>query len=153
MTITAYRITKTRHASDAFLGEGARLYGGRWNSVGTRMVYVSGSRSLATLEVLVHTEDISAIAEDYCIIPVAFSDRLVERVEDQDLPEGWASPEPIAETQIFGDAWVRNNRSAVLEVPSAVTTEEWNYLLNPGHSDFDSIEIGPPTPFQVDPRL
>ena len=36
---TGWRIVKSRYASTAFDGEGARLYGGRWNSSGTRMVY------------------------------------------------------------------------------------------------------------------
>ena len=48
---TDWRIVKTRFAAQAFDGEGARLYGGRWNSVGVRMVYTAGSVSLGVLEV------------------------------------------------------------------------------------------------------
>ena len=153
MSITAYRITKTKRAATAFDGEGARLYGGRWNSIGTRVVYVAGSRSLATLEVLVHTEDISIIEGQYCIIEVAIPDELVLRIPPDDLPGRWASSEPVAGTQAYGDRWVADFRSAVLEVPSAVIKEESNYLLNPSHPDFESIVIGDPEPFRIDARL
>ena len=44
--ITAFRITQNRFARAAFDGEGARLYGGRWNSPGTAMVYLASSISL-----------------------------------------------------------------------------------------------------------
>jgi RES domain-containing protein len=153
VSIAGYRLTNTVHAATAFDGEGARLYGGRWNSVGTRMVYLAGSRSLATLEVLVHTEDITIIEGQYSIIPVVIPTEIVLEVSDDELPDGWSSPEPIAETQIFGDAWVRENRSAVMSVPSATTNEERIYLINPAHSDFSQIAIGTPEPFRLDPRL
>ena len=153
MTISAYRITKTSNSPNAFDGEGARLFGGRWNSVGVRMVYLAGSRSLATLEVLVHTEDIDTIAGAYSIIPVTFPEKLVMRVEDKDLPDDWASPAPIAATQLFGDSWIRRAHSAVLAVPSAVIHDELNYLVNPNHPDFPAIRIGTPAPFRIDPRL
>lgn len=153
MMIHAYRLTQTRHVPNAFDGEGARLFGGRWNSVGVRMVYVAGSRSLATLEVLVHAEEISTIEGAYSIIPLSFPDRLVKRMKVENLPEGWASPEPIAATQIFGDRWIHDAGSAVLEVPSAVTNDEMNYLFNPAHPDFPSISIGTAVPFRMDPRL
>ena len=153
MRITAYRIIKSKRVATAFDGEGARLYGGRWNSIGTRVVYVAGSRSLATLEILVHTEDISTIEGQYSIIPVTFPEELVLRIPPADLPKSWSSPEPLAETQMFGDRWIRESRSAALEIPSAVTNEENNYLLNPSHPDFASVAIGVAVPFRIDPRL
>lgn len=151
MSITAYRITKTKRIATAFDGEGARLYGGRWNSIGTRLVYVAGSQALATLEVLVHTEDISTIEGQYSIIPVVITEELILRISPDDLPQSWASHEPIAETKNVGDRWVHESRSAVLEVPSAVTYEECNYLLNPAHPDFAAITIEEAVPFRIDP--
>ncbi|MEX2607338.1 MAG: RES family NAD+ phosphorylase, partial [Kiritimatiellia bacterium] len=53
---TCYRLTKKKRVHTAFDGEGARLYGGRWNSKGTRMVYTSAAPSLAILETLVHVD-------------------------------------------------------------------------------------------------
>jgi RES domain-containing protein len=54
LKITAWRIFKRRYKASAFTGEGARLFGGRWNSKGIPVVYTSASPSLATLEMLVH---------------------------------------------------------------------------------------------------
>ena len=50
----AWRIVQAHVADRAFTGEGARRYGGRWNSKGFAVIYTSSSISLAILEVLVH---------------------------------------------------------------------------------------------------
>ena len=50
--IKAVRLVSPRYADIAFDGEGARRYGGRWNSKDTSMVYAASS--LAALEMLVH---------------------------------------------------------------------------------------------------
>jgi RES domain-containing protein len=39
-------------------GEGARQAGGRWNSKGARVVYMSENSSLTVLEILVHFSDV-----------------------------------------------------------------------------------------------
>ncbi|MFD0892079.1 RES family NAD+ phosphorylase [Luteolibacter ambystomatis] len=153
MSVTAYRITKTKHLASAFDGEGARLYGGRWNSQGTRMVYAASSISLATLEILVHTDDVSMIMGQYSTIPIGIPEALILRVLSKDLPAGWFSPEPPSATQIFGDEWIRSGRSAVMAVPSAVTNEESNYLLNPAHPDFAALSIGQAGLLRLDTRL
>jgi RES domain-containing protein len=149
---TSWRIVKSRHAGSAFDGEGARLYGGRWNSPGTRMVYTSGSVSLAVLEVLVHLQEASLISS-YSLISARFDDALVERLERSRLPDGWRSYPAPSELQRIGDEWVRSQSSAILEVPSAVVERESNYLLNPSHPDFSSVLIGEPEPFTFDERL
>ena len=53
-TITAYRLVSPRWASTALSGEGARKYGGRWNSPGHSVVYLAESRALCALELLLH---------------------------------------------------------------------------------------------------
>lgn len=153
MNQLAFRIIKSKRVAAAFDGEGARLHGGRWNSPGTRMVYVASSRSLATLELLVHIEDLSILEEQFSVIPVEIPGGLILRIDAVDLPGGWHLPEPVAETQLFGDAWIRDGHTAVMEVPSAVINEERNYLINPAHADFPSIMIGAACPFRIDPRL
>ncbi|MBT5928248.1 MAG: RES family NAD+ phosphorylase [Verrucomicrobia bacterium] len=153
MNIDSFRITKTKFVATSFSGEGARLYGGRWNSVGTRIVYLAGSLSGATLELLVHTDDYSTITDLYSYIPVGFPEEYVESIDDAALPTNWDSPTPIAATQQMGDAWVSSMSPAVLRVPSAVTSGEKNYLVNPLHPDFPRLIIGHPQEFKVDPRI
>ena len=149
---TCWRIVKNRHAATAFDGEGARLYGGRWNSPGTRMVYTSSTISLAILEILVHLQEASLLSS-YSLIAARFDDALIESLDHSRLPDVWRSYQAPPELQRIGDEWVRSQRSAVLQVPSAVVERESNYLLNPAHPDFSSIVIGEPEPFTFDERL
>ncbi len=151
--IPAFRLCKTKFVDTAFSGEGARLNGGRWNSPGVAMVYTSSSLSLATLEVLVHLEDPEAFARLFSWVGIEIPGDLIERLDDGHLLKGWCADETNMSSRSIGDAWIRSGRTAVLAVPSVVTPGEWNYLLNPAHSGFSKIRIGPAKPFQPDPRL
>jgi RES domain-containing protein len=149
---TGWRIVKSRYAAAAFDGEGARLYGGRWNSPGTPMVYTSSTISLAVLEVLVHLQEASLLSS-YSLIAARFDDAFVESLDRSMLPDGWRSYPAPSELQRIGDEWVQSQRSAVLEVPSVIVERESNYLLNASHPDFSSVAIGEPEPFTFDERL
>jgi len=146
----AWRIVKVKHAAVAFDGEGARLNGGRWNSVGVRAIYVSATKSLAALETLVHLK--LPVISKYVAIPIQFDDALVETFPHANLPAGWDAEPPPPDSQHIGDAWVKAARSALIALPSVITGET-NYLLNPAHPDFPKISIGKPEPFTFDPRL
>jgi RES domain-containing protein len=147
----AFRLCRSAHP--AYDGEGARRVGGRWNSKGVRVLYMSENRSLAVLEVLVHLSD--TLPDKYVLgaadIP---ADVVIERIADQDLPHGWAAltPGEQVSTKRLGDTWIERQRSAVLSVPSVILGER-NYVLNPAHSDFARIEFAEPEPFQFDLRL
>lgn len=156
--ITAWRITQARYAdeqatgSGALSGEGARRYGGRWNSRGTAVAYTAGSRALALLEILVHTESTRLLGQ-YVLIPVTFDARLVETLEVQHVPADWQVHPAPSSTQYRGDEWAQSLRSAVLRVPSVILPAEPNYILNPHHPDFVMIETGPVERLEVDRRL
>lgn len=147
----AWRIVREDHGYTAFDGEGAWRFGGRWNSRGTRTVYTSATLSLAALETLVHLNP--PVAFKYVAIPIEFDEALVETFATSDLPDDWNEEPPPPSTAEIGDRWVKESRSAVLELPSVIIPAEPNYLLNPAHSDFKRIRIGKPTPFSFDPRL
>ena len=142
-----------RSAYPAYDGEGARRVGGRWNSKGVRVLYMSENRSLAVLEVLVH---LSGMLPDKYLLGAADipGDLAMEKVGDQDLPDRWStlSPGEQLATRRLGDAWVERQRSAVLSVPSVIVGER-NYVLNPSHPDFARIEFARPEPFKFDLRL
>lgn len=139
-------------ADSAFDGEGARQYGGRWNSRGVRVVYTAGSLALACLELLVNIDYESAFL-DYVALPVEFDESLVLRVPRASLPDNWQSQSALPRTRAIGDAWVARSSSTVLEVPSRVVPEEANYLLNPDHPEFASVRVGQPRAFRFDPGL
>ena len=147
----AWRIVKTSHAATAFDGEGAWRFGGRWNSPGTRVVYCSANLSLAALENLVHLNP--PVAFKYVAIELEFDERLIETVKAKTLPVEWTGEPPPPSTMKIGDRWVKDGRSAVLQLPSAIIPSESNYLLNPSHRDFQKITIRKPVAFSFDPRL
>src|SRR5256885_8021729 len=98
----AWRIVKAKHAATAFLGEGAAKTGGRWNSRGVAVVYTSCSRSLATLENLVHLNPPTTFK--YVAIPLRFDDALIEVFLIKNLPAGWRTEPPPPGTKAVGDA-------------------------------------------------
>lgn len=149
--LQVWRLVTARFAATAFSGEGARLYGGRWNRKGVPLVYTSATLSLAMLEMLVQDDPLRA---DYVAIPATIPEGLtIERVDTGELPGDWRRPRARARLQARGTAWARSLSSAVLAVPSAVIPAEYNYLLNPLHPAFSQISIGEPEPFAPDPRL
>lgn len=150
--ITAWRIVPLNWADTAFDGEGARLYGGRWNSPGQAAVYLADSRALAALEVLVHLNP-SMTALKYQMIEVSFPNALVHKVDLEPLAAAIASPSVSPPTQHAGDAWLTEARAPVLQVASSIITKEPNYVLNPKHPKFARIKIGNSKPFAFDPRL
>lgn len=69
---------KARRVSTAFDGKGAALKPGRWNTVGVPVVYSAESRSLASLEILVHVEDTSLLAAIHrVVVPVEIDESLM----------------------------------------------------------------------------
>jgi RES domain-containing protein len=148
---TAWRLTKTRYIASAWDGEGARTAGGRWNSVGTAVVYTSATLSLALVETLVHLP--SGVLPAYTAIPVEFDESLVAILKPADLPEDWKKYPAPASTQNIGDTWVSSAATLALRVPSVVVPDEFNYVLNPAHPDFNLMRIGAARPFPFDPRL
>lgn len=147
-----WRIVKTKFAGHAFDGEGARLYGGRWNSPGVRMVYTSQSLALAALEILAHLGQAGALAS-YSRCAIHFDEGLFTSLDRSLLPANWRAYPAPPELQTIGNRWVAGETSAVLEVPSVLVETESNYLLNPLHPDFGSLVIEPPEPFDFDRRL
>ena len=148
-----WRLTKERLSGEAFNGEGAKRFGGRWNNEGTPVVYTSESLSLAALEQFVH------LGSDGLIIPFVYfkvsipSSVKIITLKNEDLPTDWRSEPPANSTMDIGSAWVKDNTSAVLSVPSVIIPGENNFLLNINHPNFKKIKIGQPEKFIFDRRM
>ena len=144
-----YRIASARYASNN--SEGARLHGGRWNEVGTPVIYSSVSPSLAALEVLIHFQLMPA---DYRIINFVIPDDLeIESIEVMSLAADWYEEASIPGTAAIGTFWAKSLTTAVLRVPSAVVRSEHNYILNPLHPKFRDILFEVPAVDELDQRL
>ncbi|NOY58390.1 MAG: RES family NAD+ phosphorylase [Calditrichaeota bacterium] len=149
MDIISYRVVKEKYLDSAFDGEGARLYGGRWNSKGVSVVYTSDSLALCSLEIFVHLPSYTLLA-DYVYITVVFDSALVT---EGSMIDGW-DERPISKiSQTLGDQWVKEDLSAALRVPSVIMPDGHNYIININHPDFKKIKMGKPQPLNFDPRF
>ncbi len=149
--ISIYRIVKKKWADSAFDGEGARLFGGRWNNKGKSCVYVAGSESLALLEILVHLES-DAILNAYCVIKSNIDNKQIMTLGN--LPKNWQAEPAPPQTAIIGDQWLKSGQSLALRVPSVIVPREYNYLLNPNHPDMaQMIQTTEVIDLNIDPRL
>jgi len=145
-----YRITNARYAND-LSGLGARLYGGRWNSVGHDALYLASSRSLAVLESLAHIVPTN-IPDDVVLLSIEVPDDYIT-VDIASLPDNWKEfPEPNILKQI-GNSFLERNENLLLKVPSALVPDEFNYIMNPLHSNAALVRVVNSSPFVFDDRL
>jgi len=105
------------------------------------------------LEAFVHVK-LHNFSDDLVAVAAHVPDRLARSVvRVGDLPSDWPAHPPPTELADIGAEWLRQERTAILVVPSAVVRQELNYLLNPRHPDFRRIKIQAPIPFRFDERL
>jgi RES domain-containing protein len=147
-----YRISKSAHIKD-LSGSGARLYGGRWNHRGVPLVYTSESRSLATVEFLVHVSMPNSPG-DLSMATLEVPENIAPKeLNPSSLPKDWRdSPAPL-ELADLGTQWARSNTSLLLRVPSAVVESEYNILINPLHRDVPRVKLVKVVPYKMDERL
>jgi RES domain-containing protein len=129
---------------------------GRWNSKDIYTIYSAASRSLACLENIVHTSGISLSKDMYKVIVIKIPKSVeIKKVSLSELPKNWHLPtgESYEICQAIGDQWNLKKESAILEVPSAIITNEMNYLINTLHKDFKKIKLVSSEPFFFDPRI
>ena len=144
-----YRITLAKFARK-LLASGNPA---RWNSKDVKVIYTAGSRSLACLENVVHRSSMG-LKENFKTMQVEIPDNLkLEEIKISDLDPKWREYSRYAYTQKIGDEWIKNGRTAVLKVPSAIVPEEHNYLINPLHKDFKRIKYLGNEPFDFDERI
>jgi RES domain-containing protein len=147
------RITRRLHAAAPLDGEGARLFGSRWNHPGTPLASTSTALSLAALEYLVHV-DPEDLPDDLVQVKAIVPDAVVPLVLNRSkLPAGWRAYPAADAVMNVGDAWLREATSLLLCVPSAVIPEETNVLVNPRHPDFPRIRVDGSEPFWFDSRV
>lgn len=146
-----YRISNCKHAKD-FSGTGAKLFGGRWNSVGVPLHYMASSRALAALEVLANKNSMIN-TQNFCLTVFELPDQSIRTIEAIDLPKDWKSyPAPLFLSKL-GDDFVRKNDALLLKVPSSIIVDEYNFLMNVNHPLATKIKIIEVKPFNFDERL
>ena len=120
-------------------GAGGLNAAARWHSQGRRIVYLADHPSSALLEMLVHI-DLNLVPSTYQLLRITVPpDLAFDRVGIDELPVDWRT-ETVASRQI-GDRWLDQSSSALLQVPSAISQEAHNFLLNPAHPDAARIAV------------
>jgi RES domain-containing protein len=151
--ITAYRVVKEKHAADAFIGEGSRRFGGRWNHKGVAVVYLSDTLSLAALEQFIHLGR-EGLHISFVFFSIEIPDHVsVNDIEIDSLPEDWRREPPPKSTKNLGTQWVKSKSSALLRVPAVILSIGFNYIANIAHTEFRDIKISDPEPFSFDSRM
>jgi len=146
-----YRISKCDFIHD-LSGMGASLYGGRWNNKGVPMLYTAGSTSLSMLEVLVHIK--GTVLNNFCQAIIQIPNNSILDYNILDLPSNWNThPAPIT-LKTIGDEFVAQNNAIALKMPSSIVPNEYNFLLNPMHKNYQQhVKIVDAYTVTFDPRL
>lgn len=144
-----YRFTKEIYSHE-ISGEGAKQWGGRWNSPGLAVVYTGCSISLSLLELLVYQATYEEILVNH-LMKIEVPDIFIQTVSAKSLKHGWQHD--IDYCRFIGNEFLQNNRSLLLKVPSAVIPEEYNILINPRHAAFEKCTLLSARLFEFDTRL
>lgn len=147
-----FRLTRKKYKI-GLSGKGAAVMGARWNSKGTEIIYTSASRALAMAEVFIHLS-LNKLPSDFVMLEINIPESLkMGTLTAEELPIQWNDFPYCLHTQQFGDRLISDNTHAFLQVPSAVVPGDFNYLLNPYHTDFSKITITTYADFPMDNRL
>jgi len=146
-----WRLARQAYCRDR-AGEGARLNGGRWNAVGTGVLYGAASISLASLEYLSHLGIDCPV--DLVLVGIDVPDNApIFRPAVQELPEDWRSPFPSPTCQAWGTAWCHQGKELLMEVPSVIVPEESNFVINSAHLLMAGVTLSPIRAFNFDLRV
>jgi RES domain-containing protein len=146
-----YRVGRTKYARDV-TGEGARLFGGRWNHKGTACLYTAESRALAVLEYTVNV-NLDDIPRALSITTFKLPDDSVQLLTESDLPGSWLGIPSAAATRDYGTRLLKNVTALVTRIPSTIIPEEWNYLINPAHPAIGGCKVLDCKDFVYDLRI
>lgn len=148
--INCYRIGDPNGEFPIYDSRGSALFPGRWNTADTPVIYAAEHYSTAMLEKL--TAGSGQIPPNQHYVRIAIPSGVAYEMVTRDHLPGWDALEPSV-SQAFGSSWVRENRSAILIVPSYVARLDRNVIINPAHGEARMIEVSLPEPVWWDARL
>ena len=144
-----YRFANEKYCND-ITGEGARLFGGRWNSPGFPVLYSSNLISLSLLELLIHSATYDELKANK-LVCIDTPDKSIQEINPSTLKKDWHTD--IDYSRFIGNEFIKSATSLLLKVPSAIITEEHNILVNPRHKDFSKVKVQEVRNFVFDARF
>jgi len=148
--LTCFRIGDPAGAYPIFDATGSTIAPGRWNTIGSPMIYASEHYSTALLEKLVHGS--GALPPNQHFITITIPRGMTYEIFSPPSLPGWDQM-PATISKRFGEAWCLVKRSLILVVPSVVARVEHNVLINPAHPEFRHITTTLHEPVFWDRRL
>lgn len=150
-----FRIAPRKHnnQNNALSGTGGLFAEGRWHFQGSPIVYTASTRSLAMLERLVN-DSTDILSTQLSLTEIHIPDNIkIVRYSETELEDGWEYTPYSQYSQKIGSDWLKSHDSAVLQVPSSVCLNEYNFLINPEHKDTEKIRCIHCQPFGYPARL
>lgn len=147
--MTIYHLGRTKFALQ-LNGEGARLHGGRWNLIGQPCIYASETRSLCVLEYAANVS-LEDMPDDLSFTSYELPDKSWATFQPADLPRGWTETPSSTLIKEWGTRQIREHLA--IRLPSVVLPFEFNFILNPLHSDFKKVRIIEVESFTFDRRI
>ena len=117
-------------------GIGGKFSEGRWNHLGTEIVYCSDHPSTCMLEMLVRF-DPKTTPERYQMLEIQMPKNL--QVWEPKLKDNWQK-QPKYTRDIWSE-FCATEKALLMKVPSVILRQANNYLLNPRHIDHGQITI------------
>jgi RES domain-containing protein len=146
-----YRIALTQYCDSS--GEGAKLYGGRWNLPGNPAIYAGASISASLLERL--TIDPELLSSErfvvYSVMEMNIPTDLIFTTNMADLPAGWNRIPAIRTSMEYGTNILQSGMLC-FAVPSVVDPSSLNFVINPLSEKFSLIE-SKVYPLELDKRI
>lgn len=126
---------------------------GRWCSNGRKVIYTSSSVALACLENILRRSGSGFSSNFRTIFYEIPDDIIIEEVRIKDLNVNWRLHSNYMHCQTPGNTWYDKKDSLILKVPSAIISDEFNYVVKTSSANIDRIKIKDDKPFMPDERL
>lgn len=146
-----FRIAASEYVDD-LTGTGAKLYGGRWNLKGTPLIYCSENTSLAILEILVHFDGLT-VPQNLDLLQLDLDESHIYNFSIAKFNKIRKSKDAEYQFKKAGQQWIKSGKSLALKVPSIITTNEFNILINPKHRNFKKLKKRKKGKLELDERL
>ena len=145
-----FRVSSTKYSKELTASGKAA----RWNKDGEFVIYTGETRSLAMLENIVHKSIQTGLDYETMIISITDSEAVFSRKKISDLPPNWRDISAYSKLQDIGSKWYHSKESLVLQVPSVIVPQEFNYIINTSHPEFKNhITLVRQEEFVLDNRL
>ena len=146
-----YHLGHTKFAR-SLNGEGAKLHGGRWNRVGVPCIYTSESKALCILEYAANVR-LEEMPTSLSITTYDLPEKSIKELNLTELPTQWQDIPSPEENKQLGSELLKDVNVLAIRVPSVIVSSEFNFILNPLATKFETIKITDVHIFTMDKRI